>query len=275
MPYDAVTAAREAAARFISDGRFFHAYIVSGSDAAGREAAARYLAKAAVCSGAEPPCSRCRDCVKAEKGIHPDIAFVEREKDEKELRVDAVRALRRSAAVIPNEAERGVWIIRDADAMNAQAQNAMLKLLEEPPRYAVFILLAGNPELLLPTVRSRCEELRLRPVREGENPGAEKLAALFEAGDRMGLLRELTSLEKSDRAELTELMESLRRLAVSRLRAGAEPGKMALLAGAAGQAEKYLDANVSSGYVTGFLLAQMTGQETKIPPQGGDSREIH
>ena len=119
-----------------------------------------------VCTGENPPCGVCSGCRKAAAGIHPDIVRVG--EDGKDVNVAAVRALRSDAYILPNEAPRKVYQIENAGSMNASAQNAMLKLLEDGPPYAAFLLLAENGGGVLQTVRSRCEELSLTPVPPGE-----------------------------------------------------------------------------------------------------------
>ena len=142
-----------------------HAYIVSAESREDGLNTARRIAAAAVCSDSlKRPCGVCRNCRKAEQGIHPDITVVERFVDDKgrqkkEIVVDQIRELSVDACVLPNEAEGKAYIICDADLMNQSAQNAALKLLEEPPKGVVFILCAANTRLLLPTVRSRCVEI--------------------------------------------------------------------------------------------------------------------
>lgn len=143
-----------------------HAYLITGILGSGRHTLARLLAAAMVCtapSGARP-CGRCAPCKKAAAGIHPDVIGVSGPGEGKPITVDQVRALRSDAHIRPNEGERKVYLLEGADQMNAGAQNAMLKLLEEGPRYAAFLLLAENAGGLLQTVRSRCEELTLTPV---------------------------------------------------------------------------------------------------------------
>ena len=147
-------------------------------------AAAGDIAAAAVCSGPEPrPCRQCRHCRKAAQGIHPDIITVDRLEDDKgrpkrEIGVDQIRALAADACILPNEAGRKVYIIREAETMNIPAQNAALKLLEEPPLGAVFLLCTTNPSQLLPTVRSRCTQI-ICGTESGERD--EELEALAEA----------------------------------------------------------------------------------------------
>ena len=168
-----------------------------------REAAllkARRLAAAAVCSGeGHRPCGRCRDCRKVEAGIHPDVITVSRLTDDKgkqrqAITVDQIRALSADAVVLPNEAARKVYILDEAETMNPAAQNAALKLLEEPPAGAVFLLCTVNPLLLLPTVRSRCASVTLGGgERDGADEAVQALAAGYlkavAAGDEAQLLR--------------------------------------------------------------------------------------
>ena len=175
-----------------------HAYIIAARPDAGFEKAMR-LAQTMLCSGAEGtrPCGLCRDCRKVAAGIHPDILVTERQKDEKgkdkrEIYVDQVRDIIASAPILPNEAEKKVYIIRDAGSMNAAAQNALLKILEEPPAFDAFLLIADHAGLLLETVRSRC--VTLRENGEAEEPGAEAAALAEEylaaaaSGDRLRLI---------------------------------------------------------------------------------------
>ena len=146
-----------------------HAYILSGAEGSGRHTLARLLAMGMLCtSQGERPCGRCGPCGKVFRGIHPDVSVISGPGERKPIAVDQVRALRSDAYIRPNEGERKIYLLEGADQMNASAQNAMLKLLEEGPAYAVFFLLANNSGGLLQTVRSRCEELALSPVPLGE-----------------------------------------------------------------------------------------------------------
>ncbi len=143
-----------------------HAYIISGPTGSGRHTLARLLAAAMVCtsdSGGRP-CGKCSPCKKIIAGIHPDFEIISGPEEGKPITVDQIRALRSDAYIRPNEGDRKIYLLEGADQMNASAQNAMLKLLEEGPGYAVFLLLAENGGGLLQTVRSRCEELVLSPV---------------------------------------------------------------------------------------------------------------
>ena len=161
-----------------------HAYILSGPAGSGKRTLAGLLAAALVCTGGgERPCLSCPGCRKALAGIHPDI--VRAGDDGKDISVAQVRQLRADAYIRPNEADRKIYILENAQTMNPSAQNAMLKLLEEGPAYAAFLLLTDNAAALLPTVRSRCELLPLSPVTEAE---AEEWLAGRSSGDRSGKL---------------------------------------------------------------------------------------
>lgn len=144
-----------------------HAYILAGPAGSGKKTLAGLLSAALVCSGeGEAPCGACPNCKKALAGIHPDVITVEPQG--KELVVAQVRDLRADAYIRPNEAARKVYRIYQAQTMNPSAQNALLKLLEEGPGYAAFLLLADNAAALLPTIRSRCQTLTLSPVSPAE-----------------------------------------------------------------------------------------------------------
>ena len=148
----------------LSAGRgLSHAYILSGPAGSGKHTLAGLLARALVCSGrGEAPCGACPDCRKAAAGVHPDVITIG--EAGKDISVAMVRALRSDAYIRPNEAPRKVYLLPDAHTMNQSAQNALLKLLEEGPPYAAFLLLAENGGGVLQTVRSRCEELSLTPL---------------------------------------------------------------------------------------------------------------
>ena len=140
-----------------------HAYLITGPAGSGQHTLAHMLAKAMLCRGeGSRPCGQCAACKKVEAGIHPDFSLVQGEKGA--ISIGQVRELRADAYIRPNEGERKIYLLEQTDRMNAAAQNAMLKLLEEGPAYAVFLLLAENSGGVLQTVRSRCEQLALTPV---------------------------------------------------------------------------------------------------------------
>ena len=142
-----------------------HAYIIAGPVGSGRHTLARLLAAAMVCTGSgSRPCGGCNPCKKVAASIHPDVITITGGEDGKPIPVRQIRDLQKDAHVRPNEGERKVYLLEGADRMKDEAQNAMLKLLEEGPGYAAFLLLAENAGGLLQTIRSRCEVLELVPA---------------------------------------------------------------------------------------------------------------
>mgnify|MGYP001021743721 CR=1 FL=1 len=120
------------------------------------------LAAGILCEADGPrPCGACLSCRKVQDGVHPDLTLIDEGEDE--LKVDLARRIKAENAIIPNDGARRVTVIRHAHNMNAYAQNALLKELEEPPAYAFFILTAEQPDSLLQTVRSRCTKFALEP----------------------------------------------------------------------------------------------------------------
>ena len=175
-----------------------HAYILSGPAGSGKHTLARLLCGAMLCAAPAEgrPCGRCGPCKKVFAGIHPDVSVISGPGEGKPIAVDQVRQLRSDAYIRPNEGARKIYLLENVDRMNASAQNAMLKLLEEGPAYAVFLLLAENGGGLLRTVRSRCEELALAPVSPGEAeawlrerfPGKSREELEQAAGECQGIL---------------------------------------------------------------------------------------
>ena len=151
----------------IDSGRLPHAILIEGPAGSGKRMLAQLIAKAAVCTDPDKPCGACAQCMKAHTG-HADISVLQGDGSAKSLSVATIRELREQAAVVPNEAAHKVAIIADADCMNVQAQNALLKILEEPPSYMVFILTAKSRTAFLPTVQSRCVCVSVLGVTEQE-----------------------------------------------------------------------------------------------------------
>lgn len=177
-----------------------HAYIISGPAGSGKHTLAQLLAAGMLCtSRAEKPCGQCAPCLKVKKGLHPDVSAVTGPEEGKPITVDQVRALRSDAYIRPNEGERKIYLLEGADQMNASAQNALLKLLEEGPRFAAFLLLARNSGALLETVRSRCEEISLLPAGRPESAGGnnERSALVGRMADALERAGELELLEAS------------------------------------------------------------------------------
>lgn len=145
----------------VSRGRLSHFYLISGPAGSGKRTLARLLAAAILCKGEDKPCMKCPACRKVMAGSHPDFISVT-DPEHKNVAVKIVRQVREEMFVRPNEADKKIYLF--PQELGVEGQNALLKILEEPPSYGVFILLADNPEKLLPTVRSRCTELSLQSL---------------------------------------------------------------------------------------------------------------
>ena len=144
-------------------GRVSHFYLISGPAGAGKKTLARLLAAALLCKGEEKPCLSCAACRKVMADTHPDLITVT-DPEHKNVAVKIIRQVRDEMFIRPNEADRKIYLF--PQEMGIEGQNALLKILEEPPAYGVFLLLSDNPEKLLPTVRSRCTELALTALPE-------------------------------------------------------------------------------------------------------------
>lgn len=245
--------------------KMMHSYIISGDGDAARSRA-REMAAAALCEGAgAKPCRACRHCRKVFQGefpgIHPDVALVERRADKsgkvrREIVVDQIRALAVDAAVLPTEAGGKVYIFPEADTMNIAAQNAFLKLLEEPPQGVMFLLCAESREKLLETVQSRCGEVRL-PASDTRADDPRARGFLEARLDRAELLRCCAAMEKLDNAQLLDVVTAAEELAV---RIVSDRRELLSLEAFLRRAEEYLRLNVGTKHVIGYLSTYLPGE---------------
>ncbi len=213
----------------LAQGRIRHAYLFSGPEGVGRRTLALRLAQALNCRQTTipgQPCGECRDCQQLARQEHPDLTIVASEEGGHIIKVDQVREAQHNLNLTPYQATYRVAILMRFEEANPNAANAMLKTLEEPPPQVVMMLTTEDPEALLPTIVSRCELVRLRPLplevlaqglqKEHNVPEEEARLLSHIAGGRPGLALKLyqdpEALERRYTwlEDLLELLESNR-----------------------------------------------------------------
>ena len=190
-------------------GRLSHAVILTGEG--DKVQAARYIAAAHLCrADSGRPCLQCNACRKVLDRIHPDVTEVQ-DSERKELPVETIRALRQDAYIRPNEGRRKVYLFTDCAQLNERDQNVLLKIVEEGPPYAAFVFCADAVHSLLPTIRSRCVELRMDAPQESaqEDEAAAELCRVIARRDALALTAHLTALEnrRLKREQLLSMVE--------------------------------------------------------------------
>ena len=221
----------------VSTGKISHAYMFNGEQGSGKKLLANLFAMTLKCEeGGTEPCMKCRSCRQALTGNHPDIIRVSHEKPNT-IGVEDIRGqVNGDIQIRPYNGKYKIYIISDADRMTVQAQNAILKTIEEPPGYAVLMLLANNADMMLPTILSRCVRLNLKAVKDGDIkeylmknlqiPDYQaEISAAFAQGN-VGKAVKLASSDKfnemkqdvlellryMDRMELYEIMDAVKRI---------------------------------------------------------------
>lgn len=171
MSFDAVVGHEEAKSRFrrlLAADRLAHAYLVHGEEGIGKFRLALEVAGARLCPElTEDACGQCLDCRLVKAGSHPDLFLLD-DPDAASLHIDQVRALIDTTVRKPVRSPGRAYVIRDAERLREEAQNALLKTLEEPPPGSLILLTSDRPQGLVPTLRSRCQELRLKPLTQEE-----------------------------------------------------------------------------------------------------------
>lgn len=194
----------------IEQGKISHAYVINGERFSGKEFIANVFAMALQCEhpdGVEP-CQQCHSCKQALSGNQPDIIRVTHEKPNT-IGVDDIRTqINTDIAIKPYSSPRKIYMIQEGEKMTAQAQNALLKTLEEPPAYAVILILTTNMDALLPTILSRCVVLNMKPVRDDlvkkylmeelKIPDYKANVCVAFARGNLGKARQLASSEEFD-----------------------------------------------------------------------------
>lgn len=174
--------------RVVKSAAIPHAVIIEGAEGSGKYTLARHFAAMINCEDREGkfPCGGCPACVKIFKQVHADVSTVDLADDKKTISVNQVREVISQAALIPSEAKKRIFIIRNGQTLTPQAQNALLKIFEEPPKDVIFLMLTTDKRLLLPTILSRAVSLKtqLLPqdmLREELSKRTKKSAAETEA----------------------------------------------------------------------------------------------
>ena len=225
----------------IENSRVSQAYIFSGEDGCGKKLLADIFAKTLLCEeGKSTPCNKCKSCLQMEGGNQPDLKYVTHEKAT--IGVDDIRIqLNNDILIKPFASKYKIYIIDEAEKMTEAAQNALLKTIEEPPRYAIILLLTTNTTKLLPTILSRCVTVPFKAVANGEIKKylmerytipdyLAEISAGFCQGNVGRAIKYATSesfieskdailhmLKKIDDMELYEIMESIKQFSANKL----------------------------------------------------------
>lgn len=166
--FDAVAGNRrnkEILQKSLRENKYSHAYLFSGPIGTQKRDMAMAFAQGLLCSSPGPkPCGRCKACMKAEKGNHPDLYVIGPEETGGSLRIQQIRQMQRNIAIKPYEGDRKVYVLLKAETMGEPAQNAMLKVLEEPEEGRIILLVANSTGSILPTILSRCQILNFAPL---------------------------------------------------------------------------------------------------------------
>jgi DNA polymerase-3 subunit delta' len=191
MPFREIAGHRpvlELLARATARGTLPQSLVFAGPEGVGKRRTALALAQVLNCervvttADGSDACGRCAACTRIARGVHADILVIE-PGDTGSIKVDQVRQAIDRAAYRPFEGRRRVVMVDQADALMSEAQNALLKTLEEPPAASTFVLITARPDVLLPTVRSRCQRLRFGPLSAADVAGVLVRDHGFEAGD--------------------------------------------------------------------------------------------
>lgn len=230
----------DALTRSLSANRVAHAYLFEGPEGCGRRITALALIQVLFCRQPvdENACGSCPSCRKLATGNHPDLQLLSPLPDKRDISIEQVRELQQVLSLRPYEATRKACLIEPADRMNEKSANALLKTLEEPPGHAIIILLTTQADLLLATIRSRCQHLRFSPLQDqvieelmqqnGFEPAlAAKLAPLAEGsieraltldgeGDEARRHELLTCLAQTDTGQINTIFDAAESLSSSR-----------------------------------------------------------
>lgn len=214
----------------MESGRVNHAYILNGEAGMGKKTLANAFALSLFCQGTEKrPCLACHPCKQILSGNHPDLIYVTHEKPNS-IGVDDIRSqVQDTISIRPYSSDYKVYIIDEAQKMTGQAQNALLKTIEEPPSYAIIVLLTTNQEAFLPTILSRCVQLKLKPLKDetikqylmtqfGVSEVDAEVFTAFARGNLGMAIRMVTSDDfKFMEHEMLQLLKTVKQMDISEL----------------------------------------------------------
>lgn len=238
-----------------------HAWMIVGRDGGQCYETALYLAAAKLCTSSRRPCMTCKNCKKTFSETHPDITVIAPDGRSQGIKVGEARSLIKSAYIKPNDSDGKVFIIKDADDLNPNSANALLKITEEPPSYVTIILLTSSPQGIPATLRSRCETLYLGPGASSAPVDADSAASRFWTmlgnGDELSAAAFAVANEKMGRKDLQELLDGMLRLtAAAAAGAGArERRKLLDMAAVLDRAGALAASSVSPGNVLSYICA--------------------
>lgn len=152
--------------QIINNNNIAHSYMFIGKDSIGKMLFAKEFAKAILCTGNIKPCNNCKSCIEFDTSNNPDFTIIE--PDGNAIKIDQIRELVKKVYEKPIVSNKKVYIINDSNLMTKEAQNSLLKTLEEPPEYVTIILIASNENLFLPTIKSRCTKIIFNKLLDNE-----------------------------------------------------------------------------------------------------------
>ena len=179
----------------LKNKKLSHAVILEGADEDTRLLAAKEIAKAILCTDENKPCGSCSSCIKADADSHPDIHILEKASDSSTIKVDEVRLLKKDASLLPNDTDRSVFIISEAQHMGIASQNALLKIFEDPASHINFILTCPSKSCFLETIISRGTSYALSAENVSGQTDESKETAFKTASDMLLCLCEKTEYD--------------------------------------------------------------------------------
>ena len=151
----------------IKTKKISHSYMFIGQSGIGKFMFAKEFAKAVLCQGEQKPCDNCEACIKFNGDNNPDIQIIY-EAEEKSIKTETIKEMIKGVYEKPIASSKKVYIVNDSQKMTKEAQNSLLKTLEEPPEYVVIILITDNENLLINTIKSRCTKIKFNPLTNNE-----------------------------------------------------------------------------------------------------------